>query len=147
MTARRRFKFSKFHIALIKAIAIGLPTVIHLSTFEKSFAEQPRSQPSKLAQLAYFQGKWVCQVQDVGTTASELAGEMTWNVINQTDRQAYRVQGTYVRNRERNKKVSIQGLMSYDAVSDRFVQTVLTNDGSKLIFNSMGSYYDRLLIH
>ncbi len=28
--------------------------------------------------------------------------------------------------------------MTYDAASDRFVQTVLANDGSKLIFNSVG---------
>ncbi len=73
----RKVVVGKFSIVLMKVIAIGLPTIIHLPALEKSVAEQPRSQPSKLAQLAYFQGNWVCQVQDVGTADSELAGKMT----------------------------------------------------------------------
>ena len=138
MIALRKVKLGKFSIALMKAIVIGLPIIIHLAALEKSVAEQPRLQPSKLAQLAYFQGNWVCQVQDVGTAASELAGKMNWSVTAQTGKRSYRVQGTYVRNREPNKKILIQGLMTYDAASDRFMQTVLANDGSKLIFNSVG---------
>ncbi|MBD2074696.1 hypothetical protein H6F86_12515 [Phormidium sp. FACHB-592] len=133
----RKVVIGKFSIAL-KAIAIGLPVIIHLPALEKSVAEQPKSPPSKLAQLAYFQGNWVCQVQDVGTADSELAGKMTWSVTAQVGKRSYRIQGTYIRNRERNKKILIQGSMAYDVASDRFVQTVLANDGSKLIFNSVG---------
>lgn len=70
---------------------------------------------------------------------------MTWSVVKQPDGRAYRIQGTYIRNRERNRTILIQGLMSYDASSARFVQAASTNDGSKLIFNSVGWQGEKLV--
>lgn len=125
-------------IVFTRTIAISLPLFSNLITLQTSNAEPSRSQFSKLDQLAYFQGNWLCQVQDIGTTNAELAGKITWNVVKANDGKKYHVQGDYIRDRESYKKISMQGLMWYDKASARLVQIVATDDGSNLIFNSIG---------
>ena len=134
----RKIDLSRFRSAFVKAIAIGFPLFVSLVSLKMLGVEQPRSQLLKLDQLAYFQGHWLCQVQDVGTANSALAGNIIWNVVIDRNAKQYDVQGEYVRNREINQKILIRGSMSYDDASDRFVQIASANDGSKFVFSSIG---------